>query len=133
MDWNNVVLAIVVGIFSGSTIGSIYAVFANRHYKRAEAGSMIADAALALLKPYKEQVKILNQKVGLLEKRDRDKARRISSLENDGHVTRTAMVSLEKQHEELQAKMREWNKGIQILVDQIELHDSKPDWRPDGE
>ena len=133
MDWANVLVALLAGVFSGSTIGSIYSVRANRRTKDATAGDIVASAALKLLEPYQKQVQSLQEQVDRLIASDRDKSQRIQSLENDGRVTRAAMMALETQHRELQGKMGQWHEGIQILIKQVEKHDSKPDWKPDGE
>jgi chromosome segregation ATPase len=58
---------------------------------------------------------------------------RVTSVEHDLQVYSKELHGLEIKHGALKKKMRAWNDGIQILIQQIEKHDSRPDWRPNGE
>jgi len=69
--------------------------------------------------------------IEVYEKRLVQSEQRITSVEHDLKVYSEALHDLETQHEALQAKMYQWHEGIQILIKQVERHDSKPDWRPD--
>jgi predicted nucleic acid-binding Zn-ribbon protein len=52
--------------------------------------------------------------------------RRISSLEHNEQMNQRRMQDLE-------TTLDEWSKGIEILIEQIKRHDSKPNWTPYGD
>lgn len=49
---------------------------------------------------------------------------RMDSVMEDARSDRIAYIALEE-------KFVKWNRGIKILIAQIERHGSRPDWRPD--
>jgi uncharacterized coiled-coil protein SlyX len=122
---------------------SLIGVYFSRKKTGAQVADLITQSAARNMQAYEKRIAqlesdaeesiLLAGKVDELEKSDRDKARRIASLEYDLRVYSKALHELEKQNEALQKKMAKWNEGIQILIKQIEAHDSRPDWRPNGE
>jgi phage shock protein A len=139
-----------VWLLINAAIVSLIGVYFSRKKTGAEVADLITQSAARNMQAYEKRIAQLESdaeesllmagKINELEKNDRDKARRIASLEHDLRVYSKALheleeqhITLEKQHGALQAKMAKWNKGIQILIKQIERHDSRPDWRPNGE
>ena len=129
-----------VWLLINAAIVSLIGVYFSRKQTAASTADLITQGAARNMQAYEKRIAqlesdaeesiLLAGKVDELERGDRDKARRISSLEHDLRVYSMALRDMESQHEALQNKMREWNKGINILINQIEKHNSRPEWRP---
>ncbi len=55
---------------------------------------------------------------------------RVSSLEHDAKVYVAKAGELEKVNEKLRRRIDRLLTGIDQLIEQINKHDSRPDWRP---
>lgn len=129
-----------VWLLINAAIVSLIGVYFSRKKTGAEVADLITQSAARNMQAYEKRIahmelvaegsELMAGKIEDLEKSDRDKARRIASLEHDLRVYSMALRDMESQHEALQNKMREWNKGINILINQIEKHNSRPEWRP---
>jgi len=105
----------IISTISAIVIGVIN-VFASRKKQGADAIHMITQS-------YVDLIDASNARVQRLEDR-------ISSLEEDVRVGRDAMIHLEEEYQSLKRRMRDWSRGIQILIAQIERHNETPEWRP---
>ena len=129
-----------VWLLINAAIVSLIGVYFSRKKTGAEVADLITQSAARNMQAYEKRIAqlesdaeesiLLAGKVYELERSDQDKAQRIASLEHDLRVYSMALRDMESQHEALQNKMREWNKGINILINQIEKHNSRPEWRP---
>jgi len=131
-------------IWSGSIIVALIGVFAAYKKTSAEAAAEITSAARDLIAEYKERIERLEEKgishekkmdavqleASQLKRENRVLRDRVSSLEENDRTTRLAMEILEGEYQTLQNIMKDWHAGIMILIDQIERHDSSPEWRP---
>ena len=128
IDWVNIPPSILT--WTSGIIIVLIGVYFSRKKTGAEASHMITEANMQLLTVYSERAKGLDERVSLLESQIRRHKEHVSSVEYDLGVYQTELRNLEGSHEGLQKKMRDWSRGIEILIAQIERHDSRPDWTP---
>jgi len=122
-----------VWLLINAMLVSIGGVYFSRKKTGAEVADLITQGAERNIEVYEKRLEQLESDAGRLKLRNSKLEQRITSVEHDVRVYSEALHDLETQHEALQVKMRNWNDGIQILIKQVERHDSKPDWRPNGE
>jgi septal ring factor EnvC (AmiA/AmiB activator) len=122
-----------VWLLINAVLVSIVGVYFSRKKTAASVADLITQGAERNIEVYEKRLAQLEGDAGRLKHRNTKLEQRIASVEHDVRVYSEALHDLETQHEALQVKMRQWNEGIQILIKQVERHDSKPDWRPNGE
>jgi len=122
-----------VWLLINAVVVSLLGVYFSRKKTGAEVADLITQGAERNIEVYEKRLAQLENDAGRLKHRNSQLEQRITSVEHDVKVYSEALHDLETQHEALQNKMRNWNEGIQILIKQVERHDSKPDWRPNGE
>jgi chromosome segregation ATPase len=122
-----------VWLLINAVLVSIVGVYISRKKTAASVADLITQGAERNIEVYEKRLAQLEGDAGRLKHRNTKLEQRITSVEHDVRVYSEALHDLETQHEALQIKMRQWNEGIQILIKQVERHDSKPDWRPNGE
>ena len=129
-----------VWLLINAVIVSMIGVWFSRKKTGAEVADLITQGAGRNMAAYEKRLEQSDKRIAQLESdggrlkfRNGKLEQRITSVEHDVKVYSEALHDLETQHEALQVKMRKWNEGIQILIKQVERHDSKPDWRPNGE
>ena len=122
-----------VWLLINAVLVSIVGVYFSRKKTAASVADLITQGAERNIEVYEKRLAQLEGDAGRLKHRNTKLEQRIASVEHDVRVYSEALHDLEGQHEALQVKMRQWNEGIQILIKQVERHDSKPDWRPNGE
>ena len=120
-------------LLGNAVIVSLMGFYFSRKKTGAEVADLITQGAERNIEVYEKRLVQLENDGGKLKFRNSQLEQRITSIEHDVKVYSEALHDLEAQHEALQVKMRKWNEGIQILIQQVERHDSKPDWRPNGE
>ena len=120
-------------LLGNAVIVSLMGFYFSRKKTGAEVADLITQGAERNIEVYEKRLVQLENDGGKLKFRNSQLEQRITSIEHDVKVYSEALHDLEAQHEALQVKMRKWNEGIQILIKQVERHDSKPDWRPNGE
>ena len=135
IDWINIPPSILT--WTSGIIIVLIGVYFSRKKTEAEAVDKITLSYDRLFDKYEDRLQRVEndlereqQKSGL-ERRKSDTLRsRIASLEHNDIANQAWIKSLETSTEALQKKMRDWTRGIEILIAQIERHDSRPDWTP---
>jgi predicted RNase H-like nuclease (RuvC/YqgF family) len=122
----------IISTASALLIGAL-TIWAERKKRDAGAVQVITESSIDLIGTYREEVDRLGARIDSQDSTIRKLKNRVTSVEHDARIAREALIQLEKQHESLQSKMRNWSKGIEILIAQIERHDSSPAWRPEGD
>jgi len=119
--------------WSGAIIVALIGVYFSRKKTEAEAAEKITGASRFIIEEYEKRIERLEKDMDRMLYKNSKLSQRVSSVENDARIYSEMLRALEKQHEALQARMREWNEGIQILIAQIERNNSTPDWTPEGD
>jgi len=134
-DWLNVPASIMS--WASGIIIVLIGVYFSRKKTSAEAADKITQSYDRLFSKYEDRLERVEsdlereQQRSGLERRKSDTLRsRIASLEHNDIANQAWIKSLETSTEALQKKMRDWSHGIEILIAQIERHDSRPDWTP---
>ena len=131
MIFENVNVPVMVAVVSalGALAIGLINILGSRGTNRAEAASVITDAALKLLEEQRVRTRTLESRLDVA-------TNRISSLEHNEQMNQQRMQAMEQKHvrnrEEDAARIEELLKGIEILINQIVRHDSRPDWTPDS-
>jgi len=86
--------------------------------KKAEAGKLIQEAALSLLQPFQEQVEVLTGKVCELEIT-------VKELTEE-------RILLEETNKQLEIRVEELERGVDILVAQLKTAGLSPNWIRNG-
>ena len=125
MTWTSGIIIVLIGVYF------------SRKKTAAEAVDKITLSYDRLFDKYDERVKVLEKDLARMRQendierfKNSKLSSRISSLEHNDTANQAWIRSLETKHETLQQKMRDWSRGIEILIAQIERHDSRPDWTP---
>ena len=125
MDVNNIVDLAPFGLMLAAVIGAVV-------------GYLRLRSQVVLINPdtlIKQEQRINDA----FERLDKERERRVS-LEAQLYRDRTRIASLEHNEQMNQRRMKdlentldEWSKGIEILIEQIKRHDSRPNWTPYGD
>ena len=133
MIFENVNVPVIVAVVSalGALTVGLINLLGSRGTNRAEAASVITDAALKLLEEQRVRTRTLESRLDVA-------TNRISSLEHNEQMNQQRMQAMEQKHiknrAEDAARIEDLLKGIEILINQIVLrHDSRPDWTPYGD
>jgi len=134
-DWLNVPASIMS--WASGIIIVLIGVYFSRKKTSAEAADKITQSYDRLFNKYEDRLNRVEsdlereQQRNGIERHKNDKLRsRIASLEHNDIANQAWIKSLEASTEALQKKVRDWSRGIEILIAQIERHDSRPDWTP---
>ena len=134
-DWLNVPASIMS--WASGIIIVLIGVYFSRKKTAAEAVDKITLSYDRLFAKYEDRLNRVEsdlereQQRNGIERHKNDKLRsRIASLEHNDIANQAWIKSLEASTEALQKKVRDWSRGIEILIAQIERHDSRPDWTP---
>jgi len=108
---------------------------------KAQTEQIYNSMARAMLDERNEEIEVLRQQLKEFKVELKKANLTLDSVMEDARTHRAAVMKLQKQNEaqqmqlsELSDKLKERDRGIEILTRQIiERHDSSPTWRPEGD
>ena len=132
IDWLSSIPPSIVMMISGVAIAfiSVYFNRAGMAHKITQASGFIVDEYEKRMDRMEADMVRMGADLDRSQRRENQLSARVSSLEHNDRENQAWIKSLETKHEALLKRMKEWNEGINILITQIEGHDSKPNWRP---
>ena len=128
--------AIAIPALGGLIVGIIGA-YSARDTRRADAASTLTDAALRLLEEQEQRTAALEKMTTSQAKIVSDLRNRIRSLEENEKQNQLHMLEMEQEQSRLKSVLEQKDNfisellsGIEILINQIKLHNSSPHWTP---
>lgn len=103
---------------------------AQNHADESGAASELAEAANALIAPYRAEVETLRGKVATLETKQEINIARIGELEAYKAQAEAQRRAMQGQIDNLLTERQEWKLGIYRLINQLTEMEIKPAWKP---
>jgi len=137
LDLDTILSIVPIAIFVITALATAAAWLIGRDKRRVDMAAKLTETAMALLDDMQKRLDVLEQRNHELQvqissvKTVNSKLRgRVSSLEHDAKVYVERAGELEVVNAKLRQRVDRLLTGIDKLIDQINKHDSRPDWRP---